>query len=69
MTTVAEEKAQNVHVGHATAMDEFVAMRASRDATLSAPRWSAFSIPANLKCMNLQGIRSLMAASASHERH
>ena len=69
VTTVAEEKAQNVHVGHATAMEDFVAMRTSRDATLSAPRWSALAIPANLQCMNLQGIRSLMEAGAAHERH
>jgi glyoxylase-like metal-dependent hydrolase (beta-lactamase superfamily II) len=37
-TTVAEQRAKNVHVRDGVSEDEFVAMRAARDATLSAPR-------------------------------
>ena len=36
-TTVADEKARNVHVGGGVDEDSFVAMREARDATLSAP--------------------------------
>ena len=36
-TTVAEQKAQNIHVHDGITEDEFVAMRTQRDATLEMP--------------------------------
>jgi len=42
-TTVAEEKANNIHVGQGQSADEFVALREARDKTLSMP---ALIIPA-----------------------
>ena len=36
-TTVAEERAHNIHVREGTGEDEFVAMRTTRDATLDVP--------------------------------
>jgi glyoxylase-like metal-dependent hydrolase (beta-lactamase superfamily II) len=65
VTTVAEEKAQNIHVGAQARVEEFVAQRTARDKTLDAPQWAAFSIPANLKCMAVPGIETLMSQSAS----
>ncbi len=69
VTTVGEEKAQNVHVGAAVPLEDFVTMRITRDAKLDEPRWSAIAIPANLRCMSLSGIQTLMAASAPHGGH
>ena len=37
-TTVAEERAANVHIGGGKGEDEFVAMREARDATLATPK-------------------------------
>ena len=68
VTTVTEEKAQNVHVGNDACMDEFVEMRVTRDKTLNAPKWQDFSIPANLRCMDLSGVQSLLA-QAGHSNH
>lgn len=68
VTTVAEEKAQNVHVTAAACIDEFVALRVSRDETLGAPKWQDISIPANQQCMNLGGIQSLLSQTA-HGSH
>ena len=68
VTTVAEEKAHNVHVGGDACADDFVRMRTTRDQGLSAPKWQDIAIPANLHCMNLSGIQSLVtqSADASH---
>jgi glyoxylase-like metal-dependent hydrolase (beta-lactamase superfamily II) len=48
-TTVAEERAANVHVGQGKDQASFVAMRRARDATLSAPRLLLPSIQVNIR--------------------
>lgn len=48
-TTVAEERAQNIHVRDGITEDEFVAMRTARDATLSMPKLIIPSIQVNMK--------------------
>ncbi len=68
VTTVAEERSQNIHVGKRACMEEFVRLRTARDATLSAPRWSAVSIPANLACMSPPAINGLLR-SEGHGHH
>lgn len=47
-TTVAEEKARNIHIAGKT-RDEFVAMRTARDKTLSMPRLIVPSIQVNMR--------------------
>ncbi len=68
VTTVAEERAYNVHVGGQACLDQFVRLRLARDRTLSPPRWQDVAIPANLRCMNLNGVQALLtqAADAAH---
>lgn len=48
-TTVAEERAQNIHVRDGVSEDEFVALRTARDATLSMPKLIIPSIQVNMK--------------------
>jgi len=48
-TTVAEERAKNVHVHDGVSEDEFVAMRRSRDATLAMPRLILPSVQVNMR--------------------
>jgi len=48
-TTVAEERAKNVHVHEGVSEDEFVAMRTARDATLSMPRLILPSVQVNMR--------------------
>jgi glyoxylase-like metal-dependent hydrolase (beta-lactamase superfamily II) len=48
-TTVAEEKARNVHVGPGITRAQFVAMRNARDATLEMPRLIIPSIQVNMR--------------------
>lgn len=48
-TTVAEEKARNVHVGGGTSREDFVKMREARDATLSMPRLIIPSLQVNMR--------------------
>lgn len=48
-TTVAVERAHNVHVGDQRSQDEFVAMRRARDATLGAPRLIIPSLQVNMR--------------------
>lgn len=48
-TTVAEEKAHNVHVGAGKTEDEFVAMREARDATLEMPTLILPSVQVNIR--------------------
>lgn len=48
-TTVAEEKAANVHVGAGKSEDEFVAMREARDATLDMPTLILPSVQVNIR--------------------
>ena len=48
-STVAEEKAANVHIGGGKSEDEFVAMREARDATLSVPKLLLTAIQVNIR--------------------
>ncbi len=48
-TTVAAERAANVHIGGGKSEDEFVAMRKARDATLAAPKLLLPSIQVNIR--------------------
>jgi len=48
-TTVAEERASNVHVRDGISEDEFVAMREARDKTLSMPKLIIPSIQVNMR--------------------
>jgi len=48
-TTVAEERAHNIHVRDGVSEDEFVAMRQARDATLGTPRLIIPSIQVNMR--------------------
>lgn len=48
-TTVAEQRAHNVHVRDGIGEDEFVAMRTSRDATLEVPTLILPSIQVNVR--------------------
>ncbi len=48
-TTVAEEKARNVHVHDGVSEDEFVAKRTARDKTLSTPLLLLPSIQVNMR--------------------
>lgn len=48
-TTVAEERAQNIHVNEGVTEDEFVAMREARDATLDMPRLILPSLQVNMR--------------------
>jgi len=52
-TTVAEEKANNVHVGLDRTEDEFVAMREARDATLEMPTLILPSVQVNIRAGEL----------------
>jgi glyoxylase-like metal-dependent hydrolase (beta-lactamase superfamily II) len=52
-TTVAEERANNVHVGHGVSEDEFVRMREARDKTLAAPTLLMPSIQVNIRAGKL----------------
>ncbi len=48
-TTVAEEKASNVHVGANKSEDEFVAMREARDSSLEMPTLILPSVQVNIR--------------------
>lgn len=48
-TTVAEQRAANIHAHDGIGESEFVAMRQARDATLAAPRLMAPSLQANIR--------------------
>lgn len=48
-TTVAEQKANNVHVGADASEDDFVAMREARDATLEMPTLILPSVQVNIR--------------------
>lgn len=52
-TTVADEQARNIHVHEGISEDEFVAMRTSRDATLSMPRLILPSVQVNMRAGQL----------------
>ncbi len=48
-TTVAEERAKNIHVHDGVAEEDFVQMRSARDATLGMPRLILPSIQVNMR--------------------
>ncbi|MDR7267908.1 glyoxylase-like metal-dependent hydrolase (beta-lactamase superfamily II) [Pelomonas saccharophila] len=48
-TSVAEQRAANIHAHDGISESEFVAMRQARDATLAAPRLMAPSLQANIR--------------------
>lgn len=52
-TTVAEQRAQNIHVRDGITEDEFVAMRQARDATLEVPTLILPSIQVNVRAGRL----------------
>ncbi len=52
-TTVAEERAQNIHVHDGITEDQFVDMRTSRDATLDMPQLILPSIQVNIRAGHL----------------
>lgn len=52
-TTVAEEKAANVHVGGGKSQEDFVAFRTERDATLGMPKLILPSIQVNMRAGNM----------------
>lgn len=52
-TTVADERARNVHIGGGVDEDSFVAMREARDATLSAPTLLLPSLQVNIRAGRL----------------
>jgi glyoxylase-like metal-dependent hydrolase (beta-lactamase superfamily II) len=52
-TTVAEERAQNIHVRDGVTEDEFVRMREARDKTLELPKLIIPSIQVNIRGGNL----------------
>jgi glyoxylase-like metal-dependent hydrolase (beta-lactamase superfamily II) len=52
-TTVAAERAHNIHVRDGVTEDAFVAMRSARDATLGMPKLIVPSIQVNIRAGNL----------------
>lgn len=48
-TTVAEEKAHNIHVGRGATREEFVKFRTARDATLAMPKLILPSLQVNMR--------------------
>jgi len=52
-TTVAEQRAHNIHVRDGISEDEFVAMRTARDATLDMPKLIIPSLQVNMKAGEL----------------
>ncbi|OPX56914.1 Glyoxylase, beta-lactamase superfamily II [Oceanospirillum multiglobuliferum] len=49
LTTVAEQKAHNIHIGNGKSCQEFVAMRTARDASLEMPTLILPSIQINIR--------------------
>ena len=52
-TTVAEERAHNIHVREGVSEDEFVTLRTERDATLAMPKLIIPSLQVNMKAGEL----------------
>ncbi|MEE5164466.1 MBL fold metallo-hydrolase [Pseudomonas alliivorans] len=53
MTTVAEQRASNIHVRDGINEDAFVSMREARDATLEMPALMLPSVQVNMRCGHL----------------
>jgi glyoxylase-like metal-dependent hydrolase (beta-lactamase superfamily II) len=52
-TTVAQQRAHNIHIGGGVSEDDFVAMRETRDATLGAPQLILPSLQVNIRAGDL----------------
>lgn len=52
-TTVAEQRAHNIHIGGGVSEDAFVSMREARDATLGAPQLILPSLQVNIRAGDL----------------
>lgn len=52
-TTIGEEKARNIHVGHGASEDTFVKMRTERDAQLAMPKLILPSVQVNMRAGHL----------------
>ncbi|CAN0596927.1 unnamed protein product, partial [Ectocarpus sp. 12 AP-2014] len=52
-STVAEQKAKNVHIGDGRAREDFVKMRTDRDATLGMPKLIVPSLQVNMRAGNM----------------
>lgn len=52
-TTIAEEKADNIHVGQGKTREEFIKMRMQRDATLGMPKLIIPSLQVNMRAGQL----------------
>ena len=52
LSTIADERASNIHVNDAISEDEFVAMRRARDETLGMPRLILPSVQVNMRAGN-----------------
>ena len=52
-TTVAEQRARNVHINDAVSKDEFISLREERDSQLGMPRLILPSLQVNLRAGNL----------------
>jgi glyoxylase-like metal-dependent hydrolase (beta-lactamase superfamily II) len=52
-TSVADQRANNVHIGAGITEDDFVAMREKRDSTLSAPKFLLPAIQVNIRAGRL----------------
>lgn len=52
-TTVADEKAHNIHVGGGKSREDFIAMREARDATLAMPKLIIPSLQVNMRAGQL----------------
>ena len=52
-TTVAAQRAENIHVHHGVGEDEFVAMRTARDATLQLPQLILPAVQVNMRAGQL----------------
>ncbi len=50
MTTVAEQRASNIHIRDGISEDDFAAMRQARDATLEMPVLMLPSVQVNMRC-------------------
>lgn len=48
-TTVADERAHNIHVGSGATRDDFIKMRTARDATLAVPKLIIPSLQVNMR--------------------
>lgn len=64
-STVAEQRASNIHIGQGISEDDFVRMRTERDATLGMPRLILPSVQINMRAGEMpapqdNGVRYLM---------